>query len=77
MPAPNYVMFHKPDYDPYEGAGPFELAISRHNDYSSFRLTRKETDELLAEIQATLELQSGRPMDWGDLGLTNPDDLPF
>lgn len=73
---PNYVMFSRPPYGADDG-DQFEVTISRKGVYCCAGMTRPEATELLADIQRHLKIDPGRSMEWGDLGLTDPDDIAF
>lgn len=72
----NYVMFSRPAYHSDDG-NEFEITISRSGVYCCAGIARPAAAELVADIQRHLDLDPGRSMEWGDLGLTDPDDIAF
>jgi hypothetical protein len=72
----NYVMFGRPTYGADDG-NQFELTISRNGIYCMADMTRPVATELLDDIRRHLEIDPGRTMEEGDLGLAVPEDLPF
>lgn len=69
-----YIMFGPPLYSP---DGHYELTVSRGGTYFNTTVPRAEAVDLLADIARHLEIDAGRQMEWGDLGLTDPDDIAF
>jgi hypothetical protein len=74
-PLTDYVMFGRPAYAAEPGK--FEISISRKGVWCIVDVTRAEAAEMLDDIRRHLELDPGRSMQWGDLGLTDPDDIAF
>ena len=78
----NYLLFRlveKVDADNEEDER-YSLSWSRHDVWSEHgAITRRQAEELLEEIKTALDVaaQPKRTMDYEDLGLTNPDDIPF
>lgn len=70
------LLFQRPPFGAVEGDPPFELVIARAGVYTVLQLGDGDALELLFQIQR--ELDEDVPlMDFGDLGLTDPDDFPF
>jgi len=72
----DYIIFETPLYGPEENEPPFELRISRNSDYAVFKFGHGDASDLLFQIQHALTACVPL-MEWADLGLTDPEDIPF
>ena len=78
MSSDSYIMFTTARIERW-GDPPLELTIQRGNgDYMNLKFIEGEAIDLMQQIQVALNDMSPVPtMEWGDLGLTDPDDILF
>lgn len=71
----NYIIVHRTHYRPNE-APPFVLAFAQADVYASREVHEHHLRKLRQDINELLDEDSVR-MTYGDLGLTDPDDIAF